>query len=255
MSSSLSRLLLQHQQQSVAVMPAVCDSLVTSAAASGSAGTTVSVMSEPPATSVFQLLMCLRSQQERVAVISELIDVRVSQQHDAEALVLLVKCARLLCAALRMAHASVRAGVAGVVDSLTGAPVETVQCEIVRVQTTMGELLRRCDAVASRLSPGDVSRSAERLLYECALSWAVEAAVDLLYRNYIKSEYFFGHSLVLLELLLSEASDKSDAVVLRNYITRIQSQLQETMRKRAADEHYATTTTSSPPRLSLAAHD
>jgi hypothetical protein len=45
-----------------------------------------------------------------------------------------------------------------------------------------------------------------------------EAAVDELYKNYIKAEYFYRNGLLLLELLLYEAVDVADKKVLKECI-------------------------------------
>ena len=86
----------------------------------------------------------------------------------------------------------------------------------------------------------------------CIATQGREAAVDELYKNYIKSEYFFRQGMLLLEQLLADATTQHDHQVLRDYIERFSARLQEVQRKKAASDLYVNTSASGTA-ISLAA--
>lgn len=207
----------------------------------------------------------LRQQQDRSQVIEELAEQRAAQHFLPEAFALHVKNAKLLLHVLRVTAATLRASSEGQQQQQHQQqeqqqqpgqppmrPSETVRSEIARTQSLLLDVLQRADSLQPRLTEFDVTVSAEKILYDFAMFYGREAAVDELYKNYIKSEYFFRQGMLLLEQLLADATTQHDHQVLRDYIQRFSARLQEVQRKKAASDLYVNTSASGTA-ISLAA--
>jgi len=69
--------------------------------------------------------------------------------------------------------------------------------------------------------------SAEKIIYESALDFGKEGAVSEMMKNYEKSEQAYENGLILLDQLLTEATQERDKEILQNFISGFTKRLSQ----------------------------
>jgi hypothetical protein len=164
------------------------------------------------------------TRESRAHVLVEMADNKMEQALPAEAVVLYLKYMDILKGVVLLCHQ--------VCEHRKWPISAVVKSFLDRIQMRFSEVLNKCRNARQHLKPTDLLSNAEKLVFEQALSFGREAAVDEMLSNFRKAEYFYGLGIQLLELLQLDATDPADTRILREYISRFALRLQETARKR-----------------------
>eukprot|EP01102_Stenamoeba_stenopodia_P012507 TRINITY_DN3966_c0_g1_i1.p1 TRINITY_DN3966_c0_g1~~TRINITY_DN3966_c0_g1_i1.p1 ORF type:complete len:636 (+),score=125.14 TRINITY_DN3966_c0_g1_i1:69-1976(+) len=88
-----------------------------------------------------------------------------------------------------------------------------------KIQAKYSEFLRKADFLKGNLIPSDTVATAEKILYDYALSSGKEAAIDEeMFTNYARSEITLRTSIIIFEQLLADCTSEEDKKILKTHI-------------------------------------